>query len=103
MLICAIAMTIGMASCETQAEKELLAFLEKNNYTISKLEICLKQCNLVFSAPYEKFMECYKDEIKYFARKKVDAYIRAKSKLDNYGNITNYELLNIPELPSLNI
>lgn len=88
---------------DKEAEKELLAFLEENNYTVSKLEICLRQCNLVYSAPYEEFIECYKDEIKYFARKKVDAYIRAKSRLDNYGNITDYELLNIPELPSLKI
>lgn len=65
----------------------------QNNYTIRYVEICVKSCNIIFSAPYDKLLEIYKDEIASYAKRKCDAYIKAKSKLSNFGNSMIDELL----------
>lgn len=87
-----------------ESRKMLIQFIEQNDCTISKTEVCLKRCNIVFSAPYERFFDNIQIELGRYAQEKVDAYIKAKSMLDNYGNISIPELLpDIPELPSVTI
>ena len=72
----------------------------KDNNTIRNVEICVKSCNIIFSAPWEQFWESYKDELISYSQRKCDAYIERKCKLENFGNIDHQD---IPELPSVKL
>lgn len=93
-----------MTSENPKGAELLLDYLERNNYIICFDEICLRSCNIVFSAPFNEFFERFRTELIEYSQKKCDAYIEAKSRLDNFGNSRiNDLLLGIPELPSVKL
>ncbi len=79
------------------AAKGYFDFLKYNN-TIRYEEICVKSCNIIFSAPYEQFFKSYKEELFSYSQRKCDAYIKRKCELENFGNIDHQD---IPELQSV--